>query len=279
MRFFLVGVGVVCLFASCKTIEPRQKSSVASVKSGLQPCEQEIARICPTGMFDGCFEDGLTKGHICVADSDRNGGESCGQENYRVCGPGFINACSIGASDQQICVQDEAAAYPDTGPVRGLEPCEQQNSLVCPRGTFDGCSKVGLTKGHICVANSDRNGGESCGQENQRVCGPGFINACEMNASDQQICVQKKENVATHPDTGPVRGLEPCEQQNSLVCPRGTFDGCDIRGLTKGHICVANSDKNGGESCGQENYRVCGRGFINACDMRASDKQICVQKP
>jgi hypothetical protein len=73
--------------------------------SDLLPCELEIAFVCPQGSFDGCAVAGLTRGHVCIADSSRNESTSCRLEVLRVCEDGFVDACTVtpAPSDKHVC--------------------------------------------------------------------------------------------------------------------------------------------------------------------------------
>jgi hypothetical protein len=98
-------------YTGCSTEVPETartaETAVSEIASAeLSPCAQENALVCPTGSFDGCLVPGLTKGHICVLDSDRRSSSPCEQENSKSCGDGFEEACLMSprASDFHICV-------------------------------------------------------------------------------------------------------------------------------------------------------------------------------
>jgi hypothetical protein len=104
--------GLVCDFGKGTAPSGPAGSSSASTGVCAKPkasdflsCDLRIAFVCPPGSFDGCAVPGLTKGHLCIADSSRNEATSCALEIARVCEDGFVDACTItpAPSDKHVC--------------------------------------------------------------------------------------------------------------------------------------------------------------------------------
>lgn len=177
--------------AACSSDDDGSGVSEPEIRSGS--CAQEIALVCPAGLFDGCQVPGLTTKHVCVAEEDRSGGASCAQEIARVCAQGLKDACLLtpAPSAKHVCVQDGASSPPPSGG-RPAPSCAMEIALVCPEGSFDGCLG-NVTNAHVCVADEDRSGGSSCALEILKVCEPGFKDACAMQPapSGKHVCVKQ----------------------------------------------------------------------------------------
>jgi hypothetical protein len=111
MRFLQTMVMVSGLaFAGCggaknaSTTHGSEGSAAAPQAGAGVPCEQEVARVCPDGMVDGCGGS-KTIVHVCVA-ADATSGPPCTQEIAKVCPDGQTDGClqTPPTSTSHICV-------------------------------------------------------------------------------------------------------------------------------------------------------------------------------
>ncbi len=148
--------------------------------------------------------------------------------------PAGILAMACSTSDGDDGASTQAAAI--------SQSCREEIDLLCAEGQFDGCDVPGLTKGHVCVANADREGARACTEGETRTCGPGLKDACTLDPapSDRHLCVASKEpDVCCDAATKPAGGIE-----GAYCCADGTWkhdigngSACERSG-GRGHVCA-----------------------------------------